>query len=183
MHAVCMCVSEIITVHCMRQHSAVTHTQQLHRFALNKDKTIFSCRFLTVRMAAASSCSWCSCLCRWKTVLIFNSWVSVLSATAAGTSTSTSMAGVISLIGCGGGVAVDFLRHLAMRRFFIMRSRRSTRAATFISCNLPSNDAWRRCQIEVKCLCIVSFFSFRLFFLLFSSTFNLYLTSPPSCLP
>lgn len=39
---------------------------------------------------------------------------------------------------------VDFLRHLAMRRFFIIRSRRSTNAATFISCNLPSKDACLR---------------------------------------
>lgn len=157
----CMCVSNI-TVHCMHcQNRAVTHTQLICGLELNRDNPIV---FLTVRMAAASSCSWCSCLCRWNTVFIFNSWVSVLFGTSTSMTDGAALdkgddadADATSLQ--VGGVVVDFLRHLAMRRFFIIRSLRSTSAATFISCNLPSNDACRRCQKSKLNNCAI----FRLF--------------------
>lgn len=182
-YSICVCVKHNGALHALptsRCHS----TQLICGLELNRDNMIV---FLTVRMAAASSCSWCSCLCRWNTVFIFNSWVSVVF----GTSTSMTDAAAPDE-GDGadadatslqiGGVA-DFLRHLAMRRFFIIRSLRSTSAATFISCNLPSNDACRRCQ-KSKLRIVQYFVSF---FLLFSSTFNLYLASLPfphlCCLP
>lgn len=98
------------------------------------------CPTPTLTDLVAAPC--CSCLCLWNTVFIFNSWVPV--PTPTGDTISADVDGVGGAVVCGGGVVV-FLRSLTKRRFFMMRSRRSSRAATFISCNLPSRELCRRC--------------------------------------